>query len=57
MILYKKWSNGFLWKKILNYYRMFDVMYMNLYEIDRIDIMVSDIVLLLIVYMIIVVVI
>lgn len=36
---------------------MFDVMYMNLYEIDRIDIMVSDIVLLLIVYMIIVVVI
>lgn len=57
MILYKKWSNGFLWKKKLNYYRMFDVMYMNLYEIDRIDIMVSDIVLLLIVYMIIVVVI
>lgn len=47
----------FYGKKILNYYRMFDVMYMNLYEIDRIDIMVSDIVLLLIVYMIIVVVI
>lgn len=44
-------------EKNLNYYRMFDVMYMNLYEIDRIDIMVSDIVLLLIVYMIIVVVI
>lgn len=44
----------FYGKKILNYYRMFDVMYMNLYEIDRIDIMVSDIVLLLIVYMIIV---
>lgn len=45
----------FYGKKNLNYYRMFDVMYMNLYEIDRIDIMVSDIVLLLIVYMIIVV--
>lgn len=44
-------------EKNLNYYRMFDVMYMNLYEIDRIDIMVSDIVLLLIVYMILVVVI